>query len=170
MFHWLETQSGIPESLHLWIEIGVVVVAAVVILGLGFLALGVALALLRSGWQLCKSFWRWCLWAPLELAKDLWPRLDRRWFAWREKVRKNRHVRIEDLRLRKAMGDEAQDRVEMSFKVDKATLKAWELAYLTQRKSGDTFSSWFAGKMESLAMTSVLTTDAAFFQMPKEER
>lgn len=170
MFHWLETQSGIPESLHLWIEIGVVVVAAVVILGLGFLALGVALALLRSGWQLCKNFWRWCLWAPLELANGLWPRLNTRWFAWREKVRKERHARIEDLRYRKLMGDGSQEKVQMTFGVDKETLKVWELAYLVQRKNGDTFSTWFAGKMESLAMTSALTADKAWFEGPMEER
>lgn len=170
MFNWLETQSGIPESLHLWIEIGVVVVAAVVLLGLAFMVLGLVLSLVRSGCQLCRTFWRWCFLAPMELAKGWWPRLDGAWFDWRQKVRKERHVRISDLKYRKAMGDKATERVEMSFLLDKATLQVWELGYLVQRKGGETFTSWFAGKMESLAMTSALTADQAFLQTPEEER
>lgn len=168
MFHWLEAQSWIPASLHLWIELGIVIVGVVVAVGVGCMLFGFGVSVIAGSFRLGKNFWRWCFLAPVAVAKSWWPILDDKWEAWLLRRSGKQAERAELMKYRKE--ERGQGREVFAFSIDAYTKSCWEQLYLLQRRRGENFRGWFAGKMDSLAMTSVLTAEQAFSSSPEEEK
>lgn len=159
MFGWVEKISWIPESAQLWVELALWLLSFILVVGLGFALVAVGISMISSAWGLVCNFWRWCFVAPFKVAFSWLPVLDARWVRW---VEKRKVVRREkEMLLEAEKANKSDDRVSFVFSIDKQTLDCWEKLYLKHRKKGDSFKSWFADQMDTLAMSSAWTADSA---------
>lgn len=169
MFKWIETSQMIPESLQLPLEIFLVLAGLVLAVGVGIFALGFVLATLKSLKDLAVNFWRWCFLAPLKVADSFWPILDNYWRDWRKKKANEKVLRDHLCRDRSDKIGLYAHRKPIAFLLEDHYYKQWEGVYLRDRRGGDTFQSWLGNKMESLAITALLTIEDTIRDTPAEE-